>query len=289
MLRVTMDANDKKYWTTIIQPQSGWFDINIAEIIRYKDLIMLFVKRDFVSVYKQTILGPFWYLLGPIFSTVIYTIIFGNLAKISTEGVPHSVFYLSGIVTWNYFSLCLGRTSETLNANASLFGKVYFPRLTVPISLLVSSLISFSIQFIMFIGIWIFYLATDESIKPNAAILLLPVLLVHMAALGLGIGVIISSLTTKWKDLTYFMGPVMQVWMYGTPIVYPLSEVPANWKWIFIINPMTSIVETFRYAFFGIGGIELWNYLISVMITLVFLVMGLLIFGKAEKNSVDTV
>jgi lipopolysaccharide transport system permease protein len=276
-------------WTTIIKPRSGWFDLKIGELFHYRDLIILFVKRDFIAIYKQTILGPVWFFIQPIFSTLAFTLIFGNVAKIPTGGVPHVLFYLSGIVCWNYFSNCLSKTSETFITNSYIFGKVYFPRLTVPISIVITNLITFFIQLSLLIAILLYYYYSQSDIQPNMTIFFLPLLIIQIATLGLGLGIIISSLTTKYRDFNYLLGFGIQLWMYGTPIVYPLSEIPEKWKLLFILNPMTAIVETFRYSFVGKGGVNWMYHAISVFITLSLLIIGLLLFSRVEKNFMDTV
>jgi len=276
-------------WTTIIKPRSGWLELKIGELFHYRDLIMLFVKRDFVAIYKQTILGPIWFIIQPIFSTLAFTLIFGNVAKIPTDSIPHALFYLSGIICWNYFSSCLIKTSDTFIANSYIFGKVYFPRLTVPISIIITNLITFLIQFILFIGVFLYYYYTQPNIHPNVGIVFLPFLIMQIALLGLGFGIIISSLTTRYRDFNYLLGFGIQLWMYGTPIVYPLTEIPDKWKLLFILNPMTAIVETFRYSFIGKGGVSALYLIISVIMTIILLIIGLLLFSRVEKNFMDTV
>lgn len=276
-------------WTTILRPQSGWFDLNLGEIWRYRSLILLFVRRDFVAIYKQTILGPIWFLIQPLFSTVVFTIIFGKVAKIPTDGIPHVLFYLSGVICWNYFSASLTKTSDTFISNAGIFGKVYFPRLVVPVSVIITNLITFSIQMILFLCILGYYHFSTSGIKPGLYILFMPLLLLQMAALGLGVGIIISSLTTRYRDLSYLVSFGVQLWMYGTPIVYPLSQIPEQWKWIFILNPMASIVEFFRYAFLGSGSVSIANLAVSASITMVLLITGIVLFSRIEKTFMDTI
>ncbi len=280
--------NDE-YFETVIKPKSGWFDINIREILRYRDLIMLFVRRDFVAVYKQTILGPVWFLLQPLFSTVVYTVIFGMVAKIPTDGMPHVVFYMSGIVCWNYFSACLTKNSETFIVNAGIFGKVYFPRLTVPLSVVITNMITFFIQFLLFLGFLVYYYITSDAIHPNLWLLVIPFLIIEMAALGLGVGILVSSFTTKYRDLAYLLGFGVQLWMYATPVVYPLSQIPDQWRWVYFMNPMAAIVEVFRYAFTGAGSVNFQNLLSSVCITIILLFAGIIFFSRIEKTFMDTV
>jgi len=276
-------------WTNVIRPRSGWFDIHLFELWRYRDLIALFVRRDFVAVYKQTILGPVWFLLQPLFSTLVFTIIFGKIAHIPTDGVPEVLFYMSGIVVWNYFAACLTKTSDTFVANAGIFGKVYFPRLTVPISIVITNLITFCIQFGLFLLFIGFFYFKGAPIKPNIVMLIMPLLLLQMAALGLGFGILISSLTTKYRDLAFVIGFGTQLWMYATPIVYPVSQVPARWQWLFMLNPMASVIEVFRYAFLGAGTFYLDRIIVSVIVTLVILTLGIISFSRVEKIFMDTV
>ncbi len=282
-----MSIEDK--WDIHIKPKIGWFEINIKELFHYKDLIWLFVKRDFVTFYKQTILGPLWYVIQPLINTIVFTIIFGNLAKISTDGVPPFIFYMSGTVAWSYFASCITLTSNTFGQNAAIFGKVYFPRITVPIANVIISLLQFFIQFAIFILFLIYFTIQGSSINPNMYILLLPLIILQMAVLGLGLGILISSLTTKYKDLTFVMSFFVQLWMYATPIVYPLSIVPEKYRLLVILNPMASIVETFRGAFLGVSSIELSHIIISVSFTLLIFFLGLLMFNRVEKSFMDTI
>jgi lipopolysaccharide transport system permease protein len=282
-------SDPDNYWTMEICSRRRWFEIDLAEIWRYRDLILLLVRRDFVAVYKQTVLGPIWFLLAPLFSTVVFTIVFGNIARIPTDGVPPFLFYLAGTVTWSYFSSCMTTTSNTFIANAGIFGKVYFPRLVVPISVVITNLLSFLIQFGLFIAVLLYYLLTGSSVHPTIYILLLPFILIQMAALGLGMGVLISSLTTKYRDLAMLLTFGVQLWMYATPIVYPLSQIPEKWQWASALNPMTAVVETFRFAFLGCGGIQVWIILVSLVMTGLILGSGILLFSRIEKTFMDTV
>jgi lipopolysaccharide transport system permease protein len=284
-----MSNSNEQQWTSVIKPVSGWFDIHLTELWRYRDLIMLFVRRDFVSVYKQTILGPIWFLIQPLFTTLIFTVIFGKVAKISTDGLPQVLFYMSGIVAWRYFADCLTKTSGTFVANAGIFGKVWFPRLTVPISAVISNLITFAIQFLLFMGFWIYFLINGSTINPQPLILLLPLLILQMAALGLGFGIIVSSLTTKYRDLTHLVTFGVQLWMYATPIVYPTSQIPEKWQWVIALNPMAPIIEFFRYAFLGAGTVHPWQIGLSIGTTLLILTIGIILFSRIEKSFMDTV
>lgn len=284
--------DDNEHWDLILEPRSKWYSLKLSEIIRFKDLLALFVKRDFVSIYKQTVLGPLWFIIQPIITAITFSVIFGLLANISTEGVPQLLFYLSGITLWNYFSETLLKTSDTFIANASIFGKVYFPRLVVPLSVVLSNLIKFGIQFLLYLVIWIYYLYTDLNIHPNIHLLLIPFLIALIGLLGFGFGIIISSLTTKYRDLKFLINFGVQLLMYASPVVFPLSMVSKNYpslKIILLINPITSIIETFRYAFLGIGEFS-WFYLIySLVFTILTILIGILIFNKVEKSFTDTV
>jgi lipopolysaccharide transport system permease protein len=273
----------------VIRPKRGLLDINMGELWRYRDLIMLFVKRDFVAKYKQTILGPLWFIIQPLLTTLMFTIVFGNIAQISTGEIPKVLFYLTGIVGWTYFSTCLNDTSQTFIKNASIFGKVYFPRLALPISVVISNLVSFFIQFVFLLGFLFYFMATDPIIKPNLNVLLIPVLIVLIAGLGLGFGIIISSLTTKYRDLTNLVTFGVTLWMYITPIIYPMSEIPEEYKIYVLANPMTPIVETFKTALLGVGEINYMHLLYSFGFTVVVLVAGVVIFNKVEKTFMDTV
>ena len=276
-------------WTTEIKPKTGWFDINLKELFQYKDLITMFVKRDFKTLYKQTILGPLWIIINPLLTTIMYTIVFGNIANISTDGMPQIVFYMLGTTVWTYFSTCLTKTSTTFTANAAIFGKVYFPRLVTPISTVISGLINFAVQFVMFLCFAIYYYISGAPIHPNIYILITPLLLLQLALLSLGFGVIISSLTTKYRDLAVLVTFGVQLWMYATPVVYPASQIGGRLKTLMMLNPVSPIVESFRYAFLGSGSIP-WNYLgISVITTLVVLFIGIVLFSRVEKTFMDTV
>ena len=250
---------------------------------------MLFVRRDFVSVYKQTILGPVWFLLQPLFTTVVFTIIFGRIAKIPTDGLPQPLFYMAGVVAWGYFSGCLNKTSTTFVSNASIFGKVYFPRLTVPIANVISSLISFAIQFALFLCFVGYYIASGAAVRMTPLVLFLPLLLFQMAILGLGFGIIVSSLTTKYRDLTQLVGFGVQLWMYATPVVYPISRIPDKWQWIVSLNPIAPVIEAFRYIFLGAGTVNALQMGMSVGITLLVLFVGIVLFSRIEKSFMDTV
>jgi lipopolysaccharide transport system permease protein len=287
---VIKEADEHEHWTEVIKPKTSLLDLRLGEVWRYRDLVMMFVRRDFISTYKQTILGPLWFFIQPILTSLIYVIIFGRVAKISTEGIPPMVFYLAGITIWNYFSTTLTSTSNVFVGNAHIFGKVYFPRLTMPISIVISNLVRFLIQFALFAAIWIYYLVKDDNVmQPNGYAALTPLLLLIMALLSLGLGMILSSLTTKYRDLGMLMGFGMQLFMYATPIIYPLSEVPQKYKFILLANPITSIVETFRYGFLGTGIFNWWHLGYSALAATIILLIGTITFNKVEKSFMDTV
>jgi lipopolysaccharide transport system permease protein len=277
-------------WDMIIQPQRNLLDLRVGELWRYRDLVMLFVRRDFVSVYKQTILGPLWYLIQPLLTTITFTVIFGRLASLPTDGLPPFLFYMSGTVVWSYFADCLNKTSNTFIQNANLFGKVYFPRMAVPVSILISSLVAFLIQFVMFLGFVIFFALRGTPIQFNWGwIAFSPALIVMMAGLGLGFGVIVSSLTTKYRDLRFLVTFGVSLLMYATPVIYPISAVPPQYQWILYANPMTAIVEAFRYAYLGAGSVDGLQLLYSFCFMLVTVFLGSLIFNRVEQTFMDTV
>ena len=275
----------------VITPYRGWFDLNLYEIWRYRDLLWIFVKRDFTTFYKQTILGPLWFFIQPLISTIVFTVIFNRVAGIPTDEIPPFLFYMSGIIAWNYFSSCLTSTSGTFTTNAGLFGKVYFPRVIVPLSIVVSGLCRFGVQLLMFLGFYFYYLKLGKyQINPSVQILLfLPILIIQMAMLGQGLGMIISSLTTKYRDLNYLVSFGTQLMMYASPIVYPLSVVPENYKLYILANPMTPVIEGFRQAFIGKGNLEINLLIYSTVFSLITFLIGLLVFNKIEKNFIDTV
>lgn len=279
----------EEHWDLTIKPQTYWYDLRIKEIFKYKDLLFLFVKRDFISIYKQTILGPLWFLIQPIITAITFTVIFGNLAKISTDGLPQILFYMCGITLWNYFADTLTKTADTFSSNVNIFGKVYFPRMIVPLSVVVSNLIKLGIQFLLFLCVWIYYLIQTDLIHPNKMLMLIPYLIILIGFMALSFGIIISSLTTKYRDLKFLVTFGIQLMMYASPIVYPLSIVPEKYKWIIVANPVTSIIESFKYAFLGVGEFN-WFYLgYSTLFTIVLFMIGLVIFHRVEKSFMDTV
>ena len=275
-------------YTTVIVPKSGWFDFHLKEVFKYWDLILLFVKRNFVSQYKQTILGPAWALIQPLLTTVVFTVVFGRIAGLAAEGTPSFLFFMCGNIAWAYFSGCLTATANTFTGNAGVFGKVYFPRLVTPISTVLTNLISFGIQLFMFLVFLVIYWIRGE-VHPTPYALMLPLLLLHMAMLSLGVGIIISSLTTKYRDLKMLIGFGVQLWMYGTPVAYDIGIIPQKYMVRYMLIPMTPVINTFRKAFLGIGSFDLPHYLISWGVTIVVLFLGLMLFSRVEKTFMDTV
>lgn len=280
---------DDGQWTTIIRPRYPWFHLDVAELWRYGDLIRLFVRRDFVAQYKQTILGPLWFFLQPLFTTLMFTLVFGKIAKIPTDGIPNFLFYLSGTVCWGYFAACLTETSDTFVKNAGIFGKVYFPRLVVPISIATSNIFKFLIQFGLFLAFLLYYYQGGAAVTPTLWALALPLLLVQMALLGIGCGILISSMTTKYRDLTLVVGFGVQLWMYATPVVYPLSQIPEKFRYFFVLNPMVAVVEGFRLAFLGTSSLTPQYVAVSLLMTLTLLGLGLVLFSRVEQTFMDTV
>lgn len=285
-----MDKHHDENWSIIIKPKTGLWEINFKELWRYRDLILLLVKRDFVSFYKQTILGPIWFLVQPLLTTLMFLLVFGRIAQLPTDGVPAVVFYMAGVTCWGFFSESLTKTSETFTTNASIFGKVYFPRLVIPLSIIVSNMMRLGIQLTLFFVVLAYYmLFTESNIHFTWAVLLFPVLIVLIGLQGLGLGIIFSALTTKYRDLRFLLAFGVQLLMYATPIVYPLSLASEKYRWLIAINPFTSIIETFRFAFLGSGSFNAAYFLYSVIATLIILFAGVLIFNKVEKNFIDTV
>lgn len=278
-----------QHWTEEITPKTSLLDLNLKEVWHYRDLMFMFVKRDFVTFYKQTILGPLWFFVQPLLTTIMYVIVFGNIAKISTDGLPMMVFYLCGITFWNYFSECFTKTASVFKDNASIFGKVYFPRLVMPLSIVVSNLIKLSIQFFLFIVVLLWYKFQGANVHPNMYILLTPYLIILMAIIALGAGMIISSLTTKYKDLIFLLTFGVQLLMYATPVIYPLSTLPAKYAFIIKANPLSAVIETFRFAFTGSGTFSWMHLGYSSVFAFVLLAIGAIIFNKVEKTFMDTV
>lgn len=283
------NLSSSESWDLVIEPRARWFDLHLRDVWRYRDLIRMFVWRDFTAQYKQTILGPLWHIVQPLITAVTFTLIFGRVARLPTDGLPPFLFYMTGNIIWSYFSTCLLATSTTFTSNAHIFGKVYFPRMVVPISVVISRLIGFGIQFAIYVVmlIWFIWRGSDIHLTPWA--LLTPVLLVLMAGLGLGFGILVSSLTTRYRDLQQLISFGVQLAMYATPVVYPLSMVGDRYRWVVLANPMTAIVETFRVAYLGTGTVDVAHLLYSAGFMIVLLSLGLAIFNRVERNFMDTV
>jgi lipopolysaccharide transport system permease protein len=282
-------AIDEPEWTLVIEPKGKWVDLRLSELWQGRELVWLFFRRDFVALYKQTILGPLWYVIQPLLTTVVFTVIFGRIANLSTNGLPQFLFYMSGTVVWTYFATSLTKTSTTFLTNAQIFGKVYFPRLTVPLSILLSNLVAFGIQLALFLGFLAFFVIRGTDAHVTLWALLLPVLILIMAGLGLGLGVIVSALTTKYRDLQYLVAFGVQLLMYTTPIVLPLSAVSGPWRWVFLANPMTSIIEAFRRGFLGEGIISVPLLLYSASFAGISVLIGAALFHRVERTFMDTV
>lgn len=279
-------------WDIVIKPHKKGFGLNLSELWQYRDLFAMYVKRDIVVLYKQTVLGPLWYVIQPIFTTIMFMFVFGGIANISTDGLPQPLFYMAGILCWNYFSDCLTKTSNTFLSNASIFSKVYFPRLVVPFSIIVSNLVKFAIQLALFLLVYIFFIYKGANVAINSYILLAPFLILMLAAMSFGIGIIISSMTTKYRDLSILFAFAIQLWMYATPIIFPLSIMEAKyqkWMWIIQLNPLTSIVEAFKYGFLGAGTFTWMSLAYSLVFTIVVFFIGSWTFNKVERSFIDVV
>lgn len=286
----TLIKDQQEHWTEIIEPRARLLDLRLNELWRYRDLVLMFVRRDFIANYKQTILGPIWFFIQPLLTTLTYMLIFGRVAGLSTDGLPMIAFYLAGVTIWNYFAETLNKTATVFKDNAQMFGKVYFPRLTMPVSIVISNMIRFGIQFFLFLIVWAWYFFFNENkIAPNAYILLTPFLVIIMGLLALGFGMIISALTTKYRDLVFLLTFGIQLLMFATPVIYPLSSIDEKYKWILLANPVSSIVETFRYAFLGNGSFSWWHFGYSALFAVVILVLGTIVFNRVEKSFTDTV
>jgi len=281
--------NHEQVWTEEIKSENSLMSINFKEIWHYRDLLVMLLKRDFITFYKQTILGPIWFFVQPILTSLIYLVLFGEIAKLSTDGLPQLAFYLAGITIWNYFSDSLMKTSTVFQSNASIFGKVYFPRLIMPLSIVFSGLLKFAVQFALFLAVVFYYAVIKGTIQPNVWMLATPFLILLMAAFSLGLGMIFSSMTTKYKDLNFLLAFGVQLYMYATPVVYPISAIPEKYKWLVAANPLTSIFECFRYGFLGSGHFEPISLLYTTIFILILLFSGTVIFNKVEKSFMDTV
>jgi lipopolysaccharide transport system permease protein len=284
--------NKAKEWDLIIEPKGSLFRLNLKEVWQYKDLLEMYIKREIITFYKQTILGPLWFFVQPFFTTIVFIFVFGGLAGISTDSIPQPLFYMSGICLWTYFADSLTKTSDTFLTNQAVFGKVYFPRLIVPLSVTISGLVKFFIQLSLFAGIYIYFWAKGSSVSMNSYALLFPVLIFILAGLGLGFGIIISSLTTKYRDLKFLLTFAIQLWMYATPVIYPLSVMEGSYKkymWLIQANPLTAVLETFRYGFLGQGSFSWLALGYSFIVTIVLLLIGTWIFNKVERSFMDVV
>lgn len=284
--------NGQEEWTIVIQPKTSLFSLDLRELWQYRDLLVMYIKRDIVTFYKQTILGPLWFVIQPLFTTLMFMFVFGGIAGISTDGLPQPLFYMAGLLCWNYFSECLNRCSDTFNANQNVFGKVYFPRLIVPLSIVVSSLVKMGIQLGLFLAIYLYYVAGGYPLEVNAHALLLPLLVLMLAGLGLGFGLLISSLTTKYRDLRFLITFGVQLWMYATPVIYPLSVMQQNhqqYMWLIVANPLTSIIETFKFGFLGEGTFSWWYLGYSFLFTIVMMLWGMITFNKVQRSFMDVI
>lgn len=278
------------YWTTILKPQSSALQLPLKDLWNYRDLLLLFVKRDFVSFYKQTILGPVWFFIQPLFTTLVFMFVFGNLAGLSTDGLPKPLFYLAGITTWNYFADCLTKTSTVFKDNAQIFGKVYFPRLITPLSIVVSNLVRFGVQMLLFFIVMIYFQLSGANFSLQwQVVFIFPAVVILMAFLGLGLGLIVTSLTTKYRDLSFLISFGVQLLMYATTVIYPLSSAPKSFQSIISLHPMTGIIEAFRYAFLGKGEFTIFTIGYSCVFAIVVTVIGVFVFNKTERNFIDTI
>jgi lipopolysaccharide transport system permease protein len=289
MIQNTLENKEEERWDLVIEVQTSLFDLKYKDVWRYRDLLFMFVKRDFVSFYKQTIFGPLWFFIQPIFTTIVFTFVFGNLAGMSTDGLPQYLFYLAGITAWNYFSDCLTKTSTVFKDNANIFGKVYFPRLIMPLSIVVSNLVRFGVQLLLFVAMMVYFGFQGVNFHVTWAITLFPVMVLLMALLGLGLGLIITAMTTKYRDLSFLVTFGVQLLMYGTTVIYPLSAAPEKYRKLIELNPMTGIIEAFRYAFLGKGYFTAWSLGYSAIFAAVITMIGIIIFNKTERSFVDTI
>jgi len=285
----TSSSEKDQAWTVVIRPKRPWWDLNLGELWRYRDLIGLWVRREFVAVYKQTILGPLWHVIPTLISSAVFTVVFGNIAQISTEGTPAYLFYMAGNTIWVYFSGCVSSTSVTFAVNVGIFGKVYFPRLAMPIASIISQLITFGVRLGVFLALWLFFLLSGSSVHPTGWVFLLPVLLLIVAGMGFGLGIMISALTTKYRDLQQLLGVGLTLVMYASPIIYPLSEVTGTLRLLLLLNPLSPVLEIFRLGFLGKSAISPMYLLYSVGFTIVVLLMSVIIFNKAESTFLDTI
>jgi lipopolysaccharide transport system permease protein len=289
MSRENTSTEDLSQWTDVLTPDRGWLDFRLGELWVYRHLVMRFFRRDFVASYKQTILGPLWFVIPPILTTLIFTVVFGRIGRISTNGQPDFLFFMLGVTVWNFFATSLNKASLTFSNNSGLFGKVYFPRLVLPLSTILTNLLTFAIQFAVFVFFALIFWWRGGHVEPNWRVVVLPILLVQMAALGLGIGCIVCALTTRFRDFAFMVTFGTQLWMYASCVVYPLSQISKGLRWVFILNPMVPIIEAFRFACLGGGMVEIWHLAISATVTAILLFVGLIMFSRAEKTFMDTI
>ena len=282
------NTDNKNTWDSVIQSKSSFFDLRLKELWDYRDLLVLFVRRDFLTVYKQTIFGPFWFFIPPILTTITFTIVFGNIAQIPTDGAPKLVFYMAGITIWNYFSTCLINVSGVFNANAGIFGKVYFPRLIMPLTIVISNLLKFFVQYCMFL-IFVFYYYYHNLIQPNFWMLLTPVIILLMALISMGIGLVLSSMTTKYRDLNMLIGFGIQLLMYASPVIYPTSSISNNYGWFLNLNPLVPMFDYMRYAYLGVGTFDVVSLLYPACFSMFILIIGMFVFNKVQRTFMDTV
>ncbi|WP_455658997.1 ABC transporter permease [Phocaeicola faecalis] len=283
---------EEEKWSLVIVPKTGLFKLDLRELWRYRDLLVMYIHRDIVTFYKQTILGPLWFLIQPLFTTLMFMFVFGGIAGISTDGLPQPLFYMAGLLCWNYFAECLNRCSDTFNANQNVFGKVYFPRLIVPLSIVVSSIVKMGIQFGLFLFIYLYYIVGGYSPVLNAYAFLLPLLILILAGLGLGFGLLISSLTTKYRDLRFLVTFGVQLWMYATPVIYPLSVMQQDhrqYMWLILANPLTAVIETFKFGFLGEGTFSWWYLGYSFCFMAVVMLLGMITFNKVQRSFMDVI
>lgn len=284
--------SNQKEWDTLIQPRTSLLQLDLGEVWRYRDLLVMYIRRDIVTFYKQTILGPLWFVIQPLFTTLMFMFVFGGIAGIPTDGLPQPLFYMAGLLSWNYFSDCLTRCSDTFNANQQVFGKVYFPRLVVPFSIVISNLVKMGIQFALFLAIYLYYILCGYSVAINGHALLLPLLVILLAGLGLGFGLIITSLTTKYRDLRFLVTFGVQLWMYATPVIYPLSVMEnthQQYSWVITANPLTHIIEAFKYGFLGEGSFSWGGLTYSLIFTCIVLFLGCISFNRVQRSFMDVI
>ncbi len=284
-----MKDEDMEDWSLVIRPKTGLLQLNLRELFHYRDLVGLLVKRDLANVYKQTVLGWLWFIIQPLFTTAMYMIVFGGIAKIGTDDIPQPLFYFSGTILWTFFSMNLTKSSETFAANAGLFGKIYFPRFTMPIAYTVTNAVSMGVQFIFLLVFYAYYLLTGYAFAPSLWLFAVPLLIIQLGMLGTGVGLIISALTTKYRDLKQLVAFGMTLWMYATPIVYPLSKVPTGWRWAYTINPVAPVIESFRFALLGKGSLDLGAMAMSIGVTFLLFLLGIVIFNHNERTFIDVV